>query len=177
MKERSSSLLSLDYALRAAREAGAETARFDVRALDLPMFVPGREAPAAARAWAEAVHGAQGLLWSAPMYHGTISGSFKNTLDWLELLSKREPPYLAGKVVGLISSAGGVQGLQAINTLEYVVRALRGWTVPLVVPVPRGFDAFDAAGEPKDPKIAAQLRGVAREVVQGAKLLGATSAR
>jgi hypothetical protein len=29
---------------------------------------------------------------------------------------------LTDKVVGLISTAGGVQGLQAVNTMEFVVR-------------------------------------------------------
>ena len=66
------------------------------------------------------------------MYNGTISGSFKNALDWLKLLGDRNPPYLTDKVVGLISTAGGMQGLQAVNTMEFVVRALRGWAVPLV---------------------------------------------
>ena len=59
------------------------------------------------------------------MYNGTISGSLKNALDWLILLRDRHPPYLTDKVVGLISTAGGVHGLQAVNTMEFVVRALR----------------------------------------------------
>jgi NAD(P)H-dependent FMN reductase len=42
---------------------------------------------------------------------------------------------LLDKVIGLISAAGGTQGLQAINTMEFAVRALRGWAVPYVVPV------------------------------------------
>ena len=45
------------------------------------------------------------------------SGSFKNALDWLKLLGDRNPPYLTDKVVGLISTAGGMQGLQAVNTM------------------------------------------------------------
>jgi FMN reductase len=49
--------------------------------------------------------------------------SFKNALDWLKLLGDRNPPYLTDKVVGLISTAGGEQGLQAVNTMEFVVRA------------------------------------------------------
>lgn len=32
------------------------------------------------------------------MYHGTISGAFKNALDWLYLLADRDPPYLTGEV-------------------------------------------------------------------------------
>ena len=38
-------------------------------------------------------------------------GSFKNAIDWLHLLGSREPPYLHDEVIGLISAAGGTQGL------------------------------------------------------------------
>lgn len=84
------------------------------------------------------------------MYNGTISGSFKNALDWLKLLGDRNPPYLTDKVVGLISTAGGVQGLQAVNTMEFVVRALRGWAVPLVMPIAQAWKVFDEKGAPQD---------------------------
>jgi FMN reductase len=97
------------------------------------------------------------------MYHGTISGSFKNALDWLELLGRREPPYLTDKIVGLISTASGVQGLQAVNTLEYVVRALRGWAIPLVIPISQR-QAFDGDGRIVDERVVEQLRALGHEV-------------
>ena len=55
--------------------------------------------------------------------------SSKNALDWLQPLSQRDPPHLTDKVIGLINTAGGTQGLQAVNTMEFIVRALRGWEV------------------------------------------------
>ena len=58
----------------------------------------------AARTLCEAVYSCDGMLWSSPLYHGTISGSFKNTLDWLQLLGDRQPAYLTDKVIGLIST-------------------------------------------------------------------------
>ena len=73
----------------------------------------------------ESCYAADGLIWSSPLYQGTISGALKNALDWLHLLGRRDPPYLHDKVIGLISTAGGTQGLQAINTMEFAVRALR----------------------------------------------------
>jgi NAD(P)H-dependent FMN reductase len=79
----SRSLRALDVAAEAAREAGAETRILDILALDLPFYRSGREPPERARAFAETVHRADGLIWSSPMYHGTVSGSFKNALDWL----------------------------------------------------------------------------------------------
>ena len=125
----SSSLAALKIALAGAAQGGARTQLFDPRELDLPMYAPDAEAPASVRRLCEAVYEADGLLWSSPLYHGTISGVFKNALDWLELLGDRQPAYLTDKVVGLISTAGGTQGLQAVNTMEFIMRALRGWSV------------------------------------------------
>jgi FMN reductase len=158
----SSSLTALRVAAEAAEADGAQVRVFELRGLDLPFYSPGLEAPPAALDFAEAVYEASGLLLSSPMYHGTISGSFKNALDWLDLLARRDPPYLTGKVVGLISTAAGVQGLQAVNTLEYVVRALRGWAVPLVIPISQR-EAF-ADGQIVDERVLQQLRALGHEV-------------
>jgi FMN reductase len=98
----------------------------------------------------EATFAATGMIWSSPLYHGTVSGAFKNALDWLDLLSDRDPPFLTDKVIGFISAAGGVQALQAVNTMEFVVRALRGMAVPLVAPVTRAYRAFDESGQVAD---------------------------
>ena len=108
----SSSLSALKIALEGAAEGGARTELFDVRALALPMYSPEiKDAPESVRRMCEGVHRAAGLLSSSPLYHWTISGSFKNALDWLQLLSDRKPAFLTDKVVGLISTAGGTKGL------------------------------------------------------------------
>jgi FMN reductase len=163
LRQPSRSLAALKIAVHAAEDAGATVRLFDVRALGLPFFVPRSDPPPAAEELADAVFEADGLIWSSPMYHGTISGAFKNALDWLELLSRRDPPYLTDKVVGLISSAGGVHGLQAVNTMEYVVRSLRAFAVPLVVPIAAG-EAFDAEGNVVDERVQNQLRHLGEEI-------------
>jgi FMN reductase len=169
LAKHSSSLAALKIALQGATEAGAETELLDIRELSLPMFDPVAEEtpPDAVRAMCDAIYQADGLIWSSPMYNGTISGSFKNALDWLKLLGDRNPPYLTDKVVGLISTAGGVQGLQAVNTMEFVVRALRGWAVPLVMPIAQAWRAFDKQGTPVDAQLAEQLHALGREVARG----------
>jgi FMN reductase len=169
LSPKSSSLAALKTALAGAADVGAEIKLFDIRSLALPMYDPEyTSAPESAAMLAEAVYNANGLLWSSPMYHGTVSGSFKNALDWLELLSDRKPLYLTNKVVGLISTAGGVQGLQAVNTMEFIVRSLRGWAVPLVLPIPHAWQVFDADGRPKDAKIEEQLKALGKEVCRAA---------
>jgi len=170
----SASLAALRVALDGAASAGAATTLLDLRRLNLPFYLPGTtDVPPAARELAEAVHAAQGLLWASPMYHGTVSGAFKNAVDWLQLLADRDPPFLTDKVVGLISTAGGVQGLQAVNTMEFVVRALRGWAVPLVLPIPYASQAFDEAGAPRDARVGDQLRALGAEVVRAARQMSA----
>ena len=164
----SRSLAALQVALDGAAAAGASTKLLNLRDLDLPMYNSDdeREPPAAASTLMDACYGADGMLWSSPMYQGTISGAFKNALDWLHVLGRRDPPYLHDKVIGLISAAGGTQGLQAINTMEFAVRALRGWAVPYVVPVASAFRVFDSEGRISDEGIELQLRTLGAEVVR-----------
>jgi FMN reductase len=164
----SRSLAALRVALDGAAEAGAATTLLDLRELDLPMYKPDDvgELPPAASTLIEACYAANGMLWSSPMYQGTISGAFKNALDWLHALGSREPPFLHDEVIGLISAAGGTQGLQAINTMEFAVRALRGWAVPYVIPVASAFRVFDSAGGLTDESIERQLRTLGAEVVR-----------
>jgi FMN reductase len=165
-----STMAALRLALAGAREQGAEVMEFDLYALDLPMYRYGVTVPEV-EPFIEAVRGCQGMIWCSPLYHGTVPGSFKNALDWLELLSRDERPYLADKVVALVATAGGHQALQAINTMEFVVRALRGWTLPLTVPVAMADSAFDAEGAPYDPALGQRLRGLGGELVRAARLL------
>ena len=169
LAKHSSSLAALKIALEGATDAGARTELLDIRELSLPMYDPAAEdtPPDSVRAMCEAIYRADGLIWSSPMYNGTISGSFKNALDWLKLLGTRNPPYLTDKVVGLISTAGRMQGLQAVNTMEFVVRALRGWAVPLVTPIAQAWKAFDKQGVAQDAQLTEQLHALGREVARG----------
>lgn len=163
----STSLRALRVALEGAVEAGAGIELLDIKELSLPMYDPAnKKPPAAAIRMCEVIYNADGLIWSSPMYNGTISGSFKNALDWLILLGNRDPAYLTDKVVGLISTAGGVQGLQAVNTMEFVVRALRGWVVPLVIPIAEAWKAFDGRGLEKELELVEQLHALGREVAR-----------
>jgi FMN reductase len=170
----STSRAALRMALRGASDAGAETQLLDIRELDLPLYNPDADEPTEGAAQLiETCYAADGFVWSSPMYQGTISGSFKNALDWLHVLGRRDPPYLHDKVIGLVSAAGGTQGLQAINTMEFSVRALRGWAVPYVVPVASAARVFDRDGEIRDDGVELQLRTLGGEVVRVAERFAA----
>jgi FMN reductase len=152
----SKSRAALVTGLTGAEEAGAETDLLDLRELDLPLYSSETEPTESVIRMVGLLESADGLLWSSPLYQGSISGSFKNALDWLHLPSGNV--YLTDKVVGLISVAGGTHGLQAINTMEFCVRALRAWAVPLVIAISRA-DVMDEAVE-------RQLKTLGSEVVR-----------
>ena len=165
--------LALDHVLAAATRAGADVEVLALAELDLPLYVHGQPPPAVAQRLTAAVRAADGLVWGSPLYHGSVSGAFKNAIDWLELLGRDDPPYLTDKVVALVAAAGGVQGLQAINAMEQMVRALRGITLPLVVPIERAHLAFATDGAAKEPQLAEQLARQGTELVRlAAKLRG-----
>jgi FMN reductase len=85
------------------------------------------------------------------------------------LLAEREPPYLSNKPIGLVATAGGVQGLQAINSMDFIARALRAWSIPLVQPVAQSWQTFGPHGQLNDQGVGAQLRALGAEVVRAAR--------
>jgi FMN reductase len=164
----STSLSALKVALSGADAGGAETVCVAVRDLGLPFFTPAHAPPQAAIELCDMARGADALIWGTPTYHGSISGSMKNALDWMILLAGDDPPFLSNKPIGLLCTAGGVQGLQSVIAMEFIVRALRGWAVPLVQVVPQSHETFDHSGELIDVSMADQLRALGAEVVRAA---------
>jgi len=165
----STSRTALQVALEGAAASGADVGLIWVRVLGLPLYTGEHAPPPGAHRLAETVYQADALIWSSPTYHGSVSGSFKNALDWLILLAENDPPYLSNKPIGLVTTAGGLQGLQAVNTMDFIARSLRGWSVPLVLPVAQSWQLFDPDGHVKDEAVAAQLRKLGAEVVRAAR--------
>ena len=169
LRAQSTSRTALQVALDGAAEAGAGTELIWIGDLDLPLYTAEHAPTAAAHALADTLHGCDAMIWSSPTYHGSVSGSFKNALDWLILLAERDPPYLTNKPIGLVTTAGGVQGLQAVNCMDFIARSLRGWSVPLVLPIAQSWQSFDPDGNLASEAIAAQLRALGAEVVRAAR--------
>ena len=137
----------LEAALRLAEEAGARTVLADVRALDLPLYDADRplEAYPPTLAWLlSEVRAADAYLLCSPTYHGTVAGGVKNVLDCLNALGADTPPYLGGKVVGLMALGGG--GANVINSLSHATHALNGLAALTVVTVSEGALDRDTGG-------------------------------
>lgn len=179
LRESSTSLGALKRALRTARDIGAKTELLDLRELDLPMYVPGRtldeygERAADIGRFLETLRRADAVLISTATYHGTLAGVTKNALDFTQFMARDERPYLEGRVVGLIATAGGDQSaLNAIGALTHAAHALRGVVAPVTVAVPRARRISDGAGNITDERLGARLDRLGRLVVDLAARLG-----
>jgi FMN reductase len=177
LREGSASLGALRRALAAAGEAGAETELLDLRELEIPMYEPGKAleeyGPGVGRL-VEALRGADAVLISTAAYHGTLAGVTKNALDFAQFLSGGDYPYFDGKVVGLISTAGGEQaGTNATGALVHVVHSLRGVVAPLMVPISKAWQRADTSGDITDELYGRRLDSLGELVVDLAGRLAA----
>jgi FMN reductase len=177
----SSSLGALRRALRAAKEAGAETELLDLRELNLPMYEPGRpldDYGPEVRRFVEVLRGADALILSTAAYHGTLAGVTKNALDFTQFLARDERAYLDGRVVGLISTSGGERA--AANTMDamvHVVHALRGIVAPSMVTISRAWQRSDDEGNITDDNYGKRLDKLGTLVVEMAEGLNPENGR
>ena len=104
----------------------------DPRELDLPMYVPDFKIheygtkQAGIERLVQAYRQADAMVWVSPTYHGTVSGVFKNMLDFAEFLSRDESPYLQGRPVGLIA----INDSTTFAAMRDCARELRAWLAP-----------------------------------------------
>jgi FMN reductase len=160
------SLVPLEAALAKARQHGCETTLATVYDLNLPLFHTEwrlEDYPPTLAWLLDEVRRADGLIICSPTYHGTISGAIKNVLDTLIFLGWDEPPYLAGKPVGLMAY-GGMTAMGVLHALTNCVRGLKGISVPTHIAVPE--DAIDRSRVAlSSPKIEHRLDLMVDELV------------
>jgi FMN reductase len=133
LRERSLSRAALHAALNIASRHGVQTEMLDLRELNLPMYVPDwgladypREHQPAIERFIESCRMSRAMVWASPTYHGTVSGVFKNALDFIEMLSDDTPAYLGSKAVGLIS----INDSKTFSAMSNSVHELHAWLAP-----------------------------------------------
>lgn len=120
------------------KEYGIESTVFNLDESGIPLFdITLTRTPKGAEIMNSLFREADIHFWLAPLYHGSIPGVMKNCIDWLEISSKSNPPYLTDKTIGLICWADGVQAMQGINTMDAIAKSLRAWPLPFNVPITR----------------------------------------
>jgi FMN reductase len=166
-RAKSSSSKALAVSLNYLKERGHDTNLLLLSELKLPGFETCddlKDYPDSVHYLLNEIRTANGLLFATPTYHGTVSGGIKNAMDFFEYLAEDPKPYLTGKVIGLISTSGGIPGINAINTMDYVSRALHGWVCPTTVAIANSWQQFDEEGNVLNDSLRERLLQLAREL-------------
>lgn len=167
LRPNSSSAKALRYCLDYAASQGASVAAFADADLRAPLYEPGQSCDFGGTSrMIEALRAADGVIIASPGYHGGVSGTLKNILDYTEEMAKDAVPYLDGRAVGcLVSAAGWQAGGATLTALRAIVHALRGWPTPLGVLMNSSEASFTEAGRPASDELARNLRLMTQQVV------------
>lgn len=172
LRDGSTSERALRLSLAAAAQMGASTEIFSGSAIALPPYDPadlrrGHEA----KALVAALRRADGIIFSSPGYHGSVSGLLKNAIDYAEDMRADERVYLAERAVGIIVCADGIQAMgSTLNSLRSIAHALRAWPTPFAAVVNSGARPFGPDGACQSAEVEQSLRLVAAQVVEFARM-------
>ncbi len=147
MEKSSTTLAALKFTMNEIQNLGAEIKVFDIAKLNLPIYKPSqlsKKSASGLKKMFDEFHSANGYVFASPEYHGSVSGAFKNTLDYFEYLSGYKPPYLQDKPAGCIAVGGGeFSGVTTLQTMINIVNNFRG-TSPsknvVIAPVSKHID-------------------------------------
>ena len=146
LRERSFSRFLAQEAERVLTAFGAEVRLFHADALpvfdrtsdDHPEVVRLREWSM----WSE------GHVWISPEQHGSMTGVFKNQLDWIPLSVGAIRPS-QGRTLAVMQVSGGSQSFNTVNQMRILGRWMRMVTIPNQSSVAKAWQEFDENGRMK----------------------------
>jgi NAD(P)H-dependent FMN reductase len=160
----------------AANAAGAQATFVDLDDYPLPVYHGDLEAkegmPEKALALRELFMAHDALAIASPENNQSITALLKNTIDWLSRDigdGKGDANGLApyrGKVAALLAASPGAFG--GVRHLPHLRQSLAGLGVLVIgtqVALPRAHEAFDDAGQLKDPRTARSVARLMAELV------------
>ncbi|OJH78803.1 MAG: arsenical resistance protein ArsH [Stenotrophomonas maltophilia] len=148
---------------RLLRHLGCETRVFDPHGLPMLDSV-GADHPEVQRlrAWS---HWSEGQVWISPERHGTVTGVFKNQIDWLPLEDGSVRP-TQGRALAVMQVSGGSQSFNTVNTLRVLGRWMRMLTIPNQSSVAKAWQEFDENGRMKPSAYYDRVVDVMEELVK-----------
>jgi FMN reductase len=148
----------------AASKYEAQTNLLELRKVNMPLYNPDLsiQSDINMKKATEQVNWADAFILVSPDYHGSMSGSMKNFLDyyWEEF---------AGKTFGYICTSHE-KGLTAMDQMRTAVRQCYGWSLPYGISV-NGSEDFNEEGEVINNLLNKRLKMLARDLVTSSKLI------
>jgi arsenic resistance protein ArsH len=90
-----------------------------------------------------------GHVWVSPEMHGTVTGTFKNQIDWIPLNTGSVRP-TQGRTCLVAQVNGGSQSFNAVNNLRILARWMRMPCCTNQSSVAKAWQEFDDAGRMKE---------------------------
>src|ERR671934_1729158 len=165
MRQGSYSTLAVKIVLEiAAKKYGAETRLLDLRQTNLPLYNPADQLPKSndIQKVVESVNWADAFVLASPDYHGSMSGTMKNFLDyfWEEF---------AGKTFAYLCTSHE-KGLTVMDQMRTAVRQCYGWSMPYGISINAKED-FNERGEIINELLDKRLKILAHDLVIYGKLI------
>ena len=160
MREGSFNKKLIKIAAAGARKAGAKVTIVNLNDYRLPLYHGDEEEanglPEIAKELKKLFIEHDGFLFSSPEYNSSISGVFKNAIDWVSRPEDSDPFYLVafkGKTAAIMSaSPGGLGGLRGLVHVRSILENIGTMVIPDQLAVVKAHEAFNENGQLKDPK-------------------------
>ena len=138
-----------------AERAGAVVTLIDLRDFPLPLYdgdlQEAEGMPANVLALADLFRSNEGLLLACPEYNSSMTGVFKNAIDWVSRVSI--PETIGNRVVGLLSaSPGALGGMRGLVHVRQMLGNMNALVLPGQVCISKADEAFGADGLLKDAR-------------------------
>lgn len=115
----------------------------------LPVRDPALEKEVKVQELRALTHWSDGHIWVSPEMHGTITGVFKNQIDWIPLNTGSVRP-TQGKTCCVAQANGGSQSFNAVNALRLLARWMRMPCCTNQSSVAKAWQEFDSNGRMRD---------------------------
>ncbi|WP_295570402.1 arsenical resistance protein ArsH [Stenotrophomonas maltophilia] len=145
------------------RHLGCETRVFDPHGL--PMLDSSDKLHPEVQRLREWSQWAEGHVWVSPERHGTVTGVFKNQIDWLPLEDGSVRP-TQGKTLAVMQVCGGSQSFNTVNTLRVLGRWMRMLAIPNQSSVAKAWQEFDDDGRMRPSPFYDRVVDVMEELVK-----------
>jgi FMN reductase len=160
--EFSFSAAGLKITLEKIKQRGTDVELLDLKQTTLPLFSTASNKSDAIGIATKMVKNADAFILATPDYHGSMSGSMKNFLDyyWSEF---------SGKLFGYIC-ASHEKGLTAMDQMRTAIRQCSGWSMPYGISI-NGDEDFYENRNIKNDQLNSKLSMLARDLTVYGKLI------
>lgn len=163
VRERSYSRLLTFEAASLLEAMGGEVKVFNPSGLPLPDDAPDTHPKV--KELRELVQWAEGMVWTSPERHGSMTGIMKAQIDWIPLAMGAVRP-TQGKTLAVMQVSGGSQSFNAVNQMRVLGRWMRMVTIPNQSSVAKAFMEFDEDGRMKPSSYYDRVVDVMEELVK-----------